>query len=126
MDWFATPQAWIGLCTLTILEIVLGIDNIVFISILAGRLPPAKRTRARLTGMSLAMFMRILLLLSISWIMRLTHPLLAVAGFALTGRALILVADFSFWPKARVRSITGSKMRMSMGRRGPLLPSLRF
>src|SRR5436853_6082337 len=96
MDWFATPRSWIGLLTLTVLESVLCIDNVVFVSILAGRLPAASQTRARLTGMSLAMFMRILLLLSISWIMRLTHPLLAVAGFPLTGRALILVAGGLF------------------------------
>jgi predicted tellurium resistance membrane protein TerC len=105
MDWFATPQAWIGLLTLTILEIVLGIDNIVFISILAGRLPRATQARARLTGMALAMFMRILLLLSISWIMRLTHPLFAVAGFDVTGRALVLVAGGLFLLAKSTREI---------------------
>jgi predicted tellurium resistance membrane protein TerC len=105
MEWFSHPQAWIGLLTLTVLEIVLGIDNIVFVSILAGRLPPAMQTQARLTGMSLAMFMRILLLLSISWIMRLTHPLVAIAGFTLTGRALILVAGGLFLLAKSTREI---------------------
>jgi predicted tellurium resistance membrane protein TerC len=105
MDWFATPQAWIGLLTLTVLEIVLGIDNIVFVSILASRLPPAKQTRARLTGMALAMFIRILLLLSISWIMRLTQPLFALAGFSLTGRALVLVAGGLFLLAKSTREI---------------------
>jgi predicted tellurium resistance membrane protein TerC len=105
MEWFATPQAWIGLLTLTVLEIVLGIDNIVFVSILAGRLPPATRSRARLTGMGLAMIMRILLLLSISWIMRLTHPLVDVRGFDLTGRALILVAGGLFLIAKSTREI---------------------
>ena len=81
MDWFTTPQAWIGLLTLTILEIVLGIDNIVFISILSGRLPPATQQRARLTGLGLAMFVRILLLLCISWIMRLTIRYLQCGAF---------------------------------------------
>lgn len=105
MDWLATPQAWIGLLTLTILEIVLGIDNVVFISILAGRLPPAMQTRARLTGMSLAMFIRILLLLSISWIMRLTHPLVTIAGLSLTGRAIVLVAGGLFLLAKSTREI---------------------
>ncbi len=105
MDWFANPQAWIGLLTLTALEIVLGIDNIVFISILAGRLPKATQERARLTGLGLAMFLRILLLLSISWIMRLTHPLLFFAGYSLTGRALILVAGGLFLLAKSTREI---------------------
>jgi predicted tellurium resistance membrane protein TerC len=96
VDWLSNPQAWIGLLTLTILEIVLGIDNIVFISILSGRLPAATRARARFSGLALAMIMRILLLLSLSWIMRLTHPLLAFGSFSLTGRALILVAGGLF------------------------------
>src|SRR5690554_4145084 len=74
-DWIATPEAWIALGTLTALEIVLGIDNIIFISILSGRLPEAEQPRARTLGLGLAMGMRILLLLSISWVMGLTAPL---------------------------------------------------
>ena len=96
MDWFTNPQIWIGLITLTALEIVLGIDNIVFISVLAGRLSPAAQNRARLTGLALAMVMRILLLLSLSWIMGLTRPLFTIKGFALTGRAIILIAGGLF------------------------------
>ena len=90
MHWLTDPQAWIALTTLTALEIVLGIDNIIFISILVGRLPEAVRNRARLIGLSLAMGMRILLLLSITWIMRLTAPLFALAGHDFSGRDLIL------------------------------------
>ena len=75
MDWLLEPQAWIALATLTALELVLGVDNIVFISILAGKLPPAQRDRARRIGLGLAMFMRIALLLSIAWVIRLTAPL---------------------------------------------------
>ena len=105
MDWFSNPQAWVGLLTLTILEIVLGIDNIVFISILSGRLPKASQGRARLCGLALAMIMRILLLLSLSWIMRLTHPLFSFGTFSLTGRALILVAGGLFLLAKSTREI---------------------
>ena len=79
MEWFFDPQIWIGLLTLTALEIVLGIDNIVFISILAGRLPAASQRKARLWGLALAMVMRVVLLLSLSWIMSLTEPFFAIA-----------------------------------------------
>ena len=79
-DWIADPNAWVALATLTALEIVLGVDNIIFISILVGRLPPEKRDLARRLGLSLAMGSRILLLLSLAWIMRLTEPLFAVFG----------------------------------------------
>jgi predicted tellurium resistance membrane protein TerC len=74
-DWIASPEAWIALATLTALEVVLGIDNIIFISILVGRLPEQQRNRARLQGLALAMLTRILLLLSLAWMMRLTEPL---------------------------------------------------
>src|SRR5437764_15425328 len=90
MEWLTDPNAWIGLLTLTVLELVLGIDNIVFISILSGKLPAHQRKNARLIGLSLAMFMRILLLLSITWIMGLTRPLFTIAGFEITGRAITL------------------------------------
>ncbi len=96
MEWLSDPQAWIGLLTLTVLEIVLGIDNIIFISILAGKLPPATQRRARQIGLSLAMLMRILLLLSLSWVIGLTKPLFGVAGFDVTGRALILIGGGLF------------------------------
>ena len=105
MEWLVNPQIWIGLLTLTALEIVLGIDNIVFISILAGRLPPETQNRARQVGLSLAMIVRILLLLSISWIMSLTRPFLSVGGFDLTGRALILIAGGLFLLAKSTREI---------------------
>jgi predicted tellurium resistance membrane protein TerC len=75
MAWIYSPESWLALVTLTVLEIVLGIDNIVFISILAGKLPTAQQRRARNLGLTLAMITRILLLLSLTWIMRLTTPL---------------------------------------------------
>jgi predicted tellurium resistance membrane protein TerC len=96
MEWLSDPQAWIGLLTLTLLEIVLGIDNIIFISILAGKLPAAKQKQARQIGLGLAMIMRILLLLSLSWIIGLTKPFFVLAGFDITGRALILLGGGLF------------------------------
>ena len=91
MEWLTSPEAWIALASLTALEIVLGVDNIIFISILVGRLPPGERQRARVIGLGLAMFMRIGLLLSLAWIMRLTSPLFSALGADVTGRTLILV-----------------------------------
>ena len=91
MEVFSNPQAWIGLITLTLLEIVLGIDNIVFISILAGKLPADQQHKARQIGLFLAMFMRIMLLLSLAWIMSLTRDLFAVMGHGISGRDLILI-----------------------------------
>ena len=90
-DWMSSAEGWVALGTLTVLEIVLGIDNIVFISILAGKLRPEDRERARKIGLSLAMFIRIALLLSITWVMGLTAPLFTVAGQAISGRDLILL-----------------------------------
>ena len=94
--WITDPQAWIGLLTLTALEIVLGIDNIIFISILAGKLPPDKQKRARRLGLMLAMITRILLLLSISFIMRLTKPWFSALGYEISGRDLILIVGGIF------------------------------
>ena len=91
-----SAEGWIALLTLTVLEIVLGIDNIVFISILAGKLPPAERERARKTGLSLAMFIRIALLFSITWVMRLTNPLVTVVEQEISGRDLILIGGGLF------------------------------
>jgi len=91
MDWLTDPNAWIGLLTLTVLEIVLGIDNIIFISILAGKLPEDQRAKARRLGLLGAFFSRILLLLSIAWVVRLTTPLFTVAGVGVSGRGLILI-----------------------------------
>jgi predicted tellurium resistance membrane protein TerC len=96
MDWFTSPEAWISLATLTVLEIVLGIDNVVFISILAEKVQPDLRARARSLGLALAMVTRLLLLFSIVWIMRLTAPLFAVFGHEVSGRDLILLAGGVF------------------------------
>ena len=91
LGWATSAEGWIALGTLTVLEIVLGIDNIVFISILAGKLPQTDRARARRVGLSLAMIIRILLLLSITWVMGLTAPLFSVIGKEVSGRDLILL-----------------------------------
>jgi len=99
MDLLADPQVWIALATLTALEIVLGVDNIIFISILVGRLPEHQRNRARVIGLGLAMGTRILLLLSLAWIMTLTDPLFAVLGRGISGRDIILIGGglFLLW-----------------------------
>lgn len=96
MEWISSPDAWIALATLTILEIVLGIDNIVFISILSGKLPEDQQPRARTIGLLLAMGTRILLLFSIAWIIRLTAPWFSVLGQEISGRDLILLAGGLF------------------------------
>ncbi len=96
MEWIASPEAWVALATLTVLEIVLGIDNIIFISILVGRLPEAQRQRARIIGLGIAMGARILLLLLITWIMRLQATLFTVFGVEISGRDLILVGGGLF------------------------------
>jgi predicted tellurium resistance membrane protein TerC len=91
MDWITDPQIWIALATLTFLEIVLGVDNIIFISILSGKLPPEQQPRARRLGLLGAMATRVLLLLSLAWIIRLTEPLFTVVGTHISGRDLILI-----------------------------------
>ncbi len=96
MDWLTNPEIWIALATLTVLEVVLGIDNIIFISIMAGKLPEAQQGPARRLGLSLAMLLRILLLLSIAWIIRLTAPWFTVLGQEISGRDVILIAGGLF------------------------------
>ena len=96
VDWITDPQGWIALATLTALEIVLGVDNIIFISILSGRLPESRRARARFLGLALALFGRVALLLSLAWIMRLTSPLFTVLGEAISGRDVILIGGGLF------------------------------
>lgn len=96
MEWLTDPDAWIGLLTLTVLELVLGIDNIVFIAILSGKLPPTEQKKARTIGLSPAMLTRILLLLSIWWIIDLTRPLFSIGTLDVTGRTLILVSGGLF------------------------------
>jgi len=95
-EWLTSPEAWIALATLTALEIVLGIDNIIFISILVGRLPESQRAFARRMGLGLAMIARLALLFSISWVMGLTEPWLAVFNLSISGRDIILIGGGLF------------------------------
>lgn len=99
MEWLFAPEAWIALITLTALEIVLGVDNIIFISILVGRLPLEQRNKARLLGLGFAMVTRIGLLLSLAWVMTLTDPILNIMGIEISGRDLILIGGglFLLW-----------------------------
>ena len=110
MDWITSPEIWIGLFTLTVLESVLGIDNIVFISILAGKLPHAQQAKARQTGLALALITRILLLCSLAWMVRLTRPICFIPTLGLlhephpvSGRDLILFCGglFLLWKSTR-------------------------
>jgi predicted tellurium resistance membrane protein TerC len=97
MEWLSDPQAWIALLTLTLLEIVLGIDNVIFISILAGKLPTeAEQKKARTIGLLAALVMRLLLLMSIAWIVRLTNPWFTILGQEISGRDLILLVGGLF------------------------------
>jgi predicted tellurium resistance membrane protein TerC len=105
MSWLFTAEGWIALVTLTALEIVLGIDNIVFLSILAGKLPAGQQPRARRLGLAGAMVMRIALLASLAWMIRLTAPIFAVAGHAFSGRDLILIAGGLFLIAKSTREI---------------------
>jgi predicted tellurium resistance membrane protein TerC len=91
MEWLSDPQIWIALATLTLLEIVLGVDNIIFISILSGKLPPAQQPRARRLGLLGALVTRVLLLFSLAWIVRLTTPLFTILDVEISGRDLILI-----------------------------------
>ena len=99
MEWITQPETWIAFITLVALELVLGVDNVIFISILAGKLPPEQQQRARTTGISLAVITRILLLFSLSWIIGLTQPLFNVFNLEISGRDLVLLAGgvFLIW-----------------------------
>ena len=96
MDWMLEPQLWVAFITLVALELVLGVDNVIFISILAGKLPTTLQQRARVIGLSLAVISRLLLLLSLSWIIRLTEPLFSVFNFTVSGRDIILIVGGLF------------------------------
>ena len=96
MNWITDPQAWIAFITLVVLEIVLGIDNVIFLSILSSKLRAAQQAKARVVGLSLAMLMRVALLLSISWVIRLTNPLFTVLRQEISGRDIILIAGGLF------------------------------
>jgi predicted tellurium resistance membrane protein TerC len=96
MDWLSDPQAWIAFLTLLALEVVLGIDNIIFISILSGKLPAEQQPRARFIGLGLALVIRVLLLFSLAWVIGLTAPLFTVFNHAISGRDLILISGGLF------------------------------
>lgn len=108
MEWLADPNIWIAFATLTVLELVLGIDNVIFISILAGKLPPEQQAKARFIGLSLALVFRVVLLFSLSWVMGLTAPLFSVAGYNISGRDLILILGGLFLIGKSTHEIHGS------------------
>lgn len=105
MGWLSDPQAWVAFATLLLLETVLGIDNVIFISILAGKLPTSQQARARMVGLAVALLSRLLLLLSLSWIMRLTQPLFTVFAQVVSGRDLILLLGGLFLLAKATREI---------------------
>ena len=105
MEWILNAEIWIGLLTLTVLEVVLGIDNVIFISILSGRLPASQQRKARFWGLALAMIMRVVLLFSLSWVMGLTRPLFSIANFGVSGRGVILVGGGLFLLAKSTREI---------------------
>jgi len=121
MGWIADPQAWIALATLTGLEIVLGIDNIVFISILVSKLPEHKQPKARTLGLALAMVMRVILLFCLTWIMRLTKPLVTLLGNEISGRDMILIAGGLFLLAKSTLEIHG-KLEGAEGRASERVP----
>lgn len=125
MDWITEPQAWISLLTLTGLEIVLGIDNIIFISILAGKLPAAQQARARQTGLSLALITRLLVLAGIAWMARLTTPLFTLIGHGISGRDLILIAGGIFLLVKSTMEIH-EKLEGEDGAAGPVRAAAKF
>ncbi|MBP6004586.1 MAG: TerC family protein [Pyrinomonadaceae bacterium] len=108
MEWLADPQIWIAFLTLTVLELVLGIDNVIFISILSGKLPPKDQAKARFIGLSLALIMRIILLFSLTWVMGLVEPLFTILGQSVSGRDLILLIGGLFLIAKSTHEIHGS------------------
>ncbi|MBX7053898.1 MAG: TerC family protein [Pyrinomonadaceae bacterium] len=108
MEWIADPQIWIAFVTLAVLELVLGIDNVIFISILSGKLPEKDQKRARLIGLSLALIMRVILLFSLTWVMGLVEPLFTVMGHSVSGRDLILLIGGLFLIFKSTHEIHGS------------------
>ena len=125
MDWITDPQAWIAFATLTVLEVVLGIDNIVFISILSSRLPKAQQPRARALGLGLAMLSRIVLLFSLSWISRLTAPLFTVLSEEISGRDLVLIFGGLFLLAKSTHEIHARLEGESGGGKPRVAPTLR-
>lgn len=108
MEWLADPNVWIAFATLTVLELVLGIDNVIFISILSGKLPKEKQASARYIGLGLAFVMRVILLLSLSWVIGLVHPLFTIWGQAVSGKDLVLLVGGLFLIAKSTHEIHGS------------------
>lgn len=108
MELFADPQLWIAFATLTILELVLGIDNVIFISILSGKLPPEQQARARYIGLALALVMRVILLFSLSWVIGLVAPLFTIYGQSFSGKDLVLLIGGLFLIAKATHEIHGS------------------
>ncbi len=124
MEWLADPQIWIAFLTLSLLELVLGIDNIVFISILAGKLPPEQQVKARYVGLALALGMRVILLFSLSWVIGLTAPLFNVLGQEISGRDLVLLIGGLFLLAKSTHEIHGSLEGEEGHRSAKVYPSL--
>jgi predicted tellurium resistance membrane protein TerC len=108
MEWIADPQIWIAFLTLTVLELVLGIDNVIFISILSGKLPAEQQARARYIGLTLALVMRVILLFSLTWVIGLTEPLFSILGQQVSGRDLVLLVGGLFLIAKSTHEIHGS------------------
>lgn len=108
MEWISDPQIWIAFFTLTVLELVLGIDNVIFVAILSGKLPPKQQPKARFIGLSLALAMRVVLLFSLTWVMGLVEPLFTVRGHHVSGRDLILLIGGLFLIFKSTHEIHGS------------------
>jgi predicted tellurium resistance membrane protein TerC len=125
MEWLSDPQAWVAFATLTLLEIVLGIDNVIFISILSSRLPKHQQQRARTLGLALAMLSRIALLFSLTWISRLTAPLFTVLGQEISGRDLVLLLGGLFLLAKSTHEIHAKLEGESGGASARVAPSLR-
>lgn len=108
MEWLADPQIWIAFATLTVLELVLGIDNVIFISILSGKLPPEQQQKSRYIGLALALIMRVILLFSLSWVIGLTAPLFNLFGRDISGKDLVLLVGGLFLIAKSTHEIHGS------------------
>jgi predicted tellurium resistance membrane protein TerC len=124
MEWLADPQIWIAFLTLTLLELVLGIDNIVFISILAGKLPSEQQSKARYVGLGLALGMRVILLFSLTWVIGLTAPLFTIFGQELSGRDLVLLIGGLFLLAKSTHEIHGSLEGEEGHKSAKIYPSL--
>lgn len=124
MEWLADPQIWIAFLTLTLLELVLGIDNIVFISILAGKLPTEQQSKARYVGLGLALGMRVILLFSLTWVIGLTAPLFTIFGQEISGRDLVLLIGGLFLLAKSTHEIHGSLEGEEGHKSAKIYPSL--